>query len=58
MAAGVPLENAKVAAACGEAEGRAKWQQGERRGGRMEGVRHRWSHSNIRAMLCYIKEQC
>lgn len=28
MAAGVPLENAKVASACGEVEGRAKWQWG------------------------------
>jgi len=32
MAAGVLLENAKVAAACGAMEGRAKWQRGWREG--------------------------
>lgn len=36
MAAGVPLENAKVATACGAVEGRAKWQWG-RWGGKEEG---------------------
>lgn len=55
MAAGVPLENAKVAEACGAVKGELNG-RGDGGGGEERG-RHRWSHSNIRAVLCYIKEQ-